>query len=379
MNLQTNSNKIHEQNSIIQESKRQKALKEAGGVTFGAAMLAQNSDIVMSQQASQIAEFTTKSVSAINDIALPIDNTNSLQSNINAIKFSDQAYGYSIDSLGFMGEDFNKAAGLPENMKIHKSSLDEILNFNERNYLFKDKNAKAFDNIDMADTIKSYYNQFKQLIGDNDVAVYTQKELATLPKGFSHEMKTDVKQGLNFLPSIDSSKITHIYKDSMSLKEAKELKDSLEKNDVEGFNIRELNFTMEGIAQNGKHGVIFTPNMSVYRRDEGWSKAGVFMSFLKSVRPIANDGGETKLSTNATAHSAFSILDGTNFQINPKARISQLEAAIIAQDEIIVQELLKPRLAKNDSLAKQIFDKVGDKEEQEKLMQKINAIASNAV
>ena len=36
------------------------------------------------------------------------------------------AYGYSVDKDGYMGSDFNKAAGLPEDFKIHKSTLDEI-------------------------------------------------------------------------------------------------------------------------------------------------------------------------------------------------------------------------------------------------------------
>ena len=38
------------------------------------------------------------------------------------------AYGYSVDSKGFMGADFNKAAGLPNEFKIHKSTLDAINN-----------------------------------------------------------------------------------------------------------------------------------------------------------------------------------------------------------------------------------------------------------
>ena len=38
------------------------------------------------------------------------------------------AYGYSVDSKGFMGADFNKAAGLPAEFKIHKSTLDWLNN-----------------------------------------------------------------------------------------------------------------------------------------------------------------------------------------------------------------------------------------------------------
>ncbi|EAJ5886587.1 hypothetical protein DI012_07420, partial [Campylobacter jejuni] len=32
---------------------------------------------------------------------------------------TNTAYGYSVDKDGYMGSDFNKAAGLPEDFKIH--------------------------------------------------------------------------------------------------------------------------------------------------------------------------------------------------------------------------------------------------------------------
>ncbi|HGG0846188.1 TPA: Cj0814 family flagellar-dependent secreted protein, partial [Campylobacter jejuni] len=76
---------------------------------------------------------------------------------------NNTAYGYSVDKDGYMGSDFNKAAGLPEDFKIHKSTLDEIERVAEynvsdiREYLGVDK---YYSNIDMAETIKQYYNLF---------------------------------------------------------------------------------------------------------------------------------------------------------------------------------------------------------------------------
>ncbi|EAV9535493.1 hypothetical protein FFG91_09405, partial [Campylobacter coli] len=74
---------------------------------------------------------------------------------------TNTAYGYSVDKDGYMGSDFNKAAGLPEDFKIHKSTLDEIeryntdLNAHTANYLGV---SSYYSNIDMANTIKQYYN-----------------------------------------------------------------------------------------------------------------------------------------------------------------------------------------------------------------------------
>ena len=45
---------------------------------------------------------------------------------------SQEGYGYSVDAKGFMGADFNKAAGLPQDFKIHKSTLDAIVPHNQK-------------------------------------------------------------------------------------------------------------------------------------------------------------------------------------------------------------------------------------------------------
>ncbi|MBF0928617.1 MAG: flagellar biosynthesis protein FlgG, partial [Campylobacter concisus] len=91
-----------------------------------------------------------------------------------------------------MGADFNKAAGLPQDFKIHKSTLDELSRFAERNHVLnriksKDEQIKIFDNIDMADTIKHYYRLFDQMtsaLGD-DKKSYTLADIGKLPKGYS--------------------------------------------------------------------------------------------------------------------------------------------------------------------------------------------------
>lgn len=52
----------------------------------------------------------------------------SSQSSLISLNFSDlQAYGYTVDKAGFMGADFNKAAGLPQDFKIHKAHLMSLV------------------------------------------------------------------------------------------------------------------------------------------------------------------------------------------------------------------------------------------------------------
>ncbi|HEB8467563.1 TPA: hypothetical protein R0976_001767, partial [Campylobacter jejuni] len=85
---------------------------------------------------------------------------------------TNTAYGYSVDKDGYMGSDFNKAAGLPEDFKIHKSTLDEIERKAENNSYTSDIKKylgidKYYTNIDMAETIKQYYNLFSNALGQS--------------------------------------------------------------------------------------------------------------------------------------------------------------------------------------------------------------------
>ncbi|HHW1541527.1 TPA: Cj0814 family flagellar-dependent secreted protein, partial [Campylobacter coli] len=128
------------------------------------------------------------------------------------------AYGYSVDKNGYMGSDFNKAAGLPEDFKIHKSTLDEIERKAENNSYTSDIKKylgidKYYTNIDMAETIKQYYNQFNQIINhafnDTNKTSFTEADINSMPKGIS-ELSSDKTIGI--MPkNYDKLTITNYY------------------------------------------------------------------------------------------------------------------------------------------------------------------------
>ena len=91
--------------------------------------------------------------------------TTSSQNSLISLNFNDlQAYGYTVDKAGFMVADFNKAAGLPQDFKLHKSTLDEIVRYNNKTYLFtQDRSKAAFEKIDVADTTSTTINFLKVL------------------------------------------------------------------------------------------------------------------------------------------------------------------------------------------------------------------------
>ncbi|HED0508887.1 TPA: hypothetical protein R4L20_001800, partial [Campylobacter coli] len=140
------------------------------------------------------------------------------------------AYGYSVDKNGYMGSDFNKAAGLPEDFKIHKSTLDEIERKAENNSYISHKKQylgidKYYTNIDMAETIRQYYNQFNQIInhtfGDVNRTSFSEADLNNLPKGVSF---TTSDKTIGIMPkSYDKLTISNYYNTQEQYKEIEQL------------------------------------------------------------------------------------------------------------------------------------------------------------
>ena len=51
------------------------------------------------------------------------DSVNNNEKNLNK-----EILGYKVDKDGFFTSDFNKAAGIPSDFKIHSSSLESLVN-----------------------------------------------------------------------------------------------------------------------------------------------------------------------------------------------------------------------------------------------------------
>ncbi|WP_223207441.1 Cj0814 family flagellar-dependent secreted protein, partial [Campylobacter coli] len=220
---------------------------------------------------------------------------------------TDTAYGYSVDKDGYMGSDFNKAAGLPEDFKIHKSTLDEIYSFNTS---FKEHTANDlgvsnyYTNIDMADTIRQYYSKFNQIInhsfGNSNKTSFSVEDLNSLPKGYSIH-NTDFKF---MFQNLDSQTITNFYNTQERYNEAEQLGMFGHIN----IGLQPLNFTPQSMqTQNLDENSVkytFNPDMSVYPQNEdgSYSKEALFMSFLKSSGGEALEGGNTTLNPLVKAH-----------------------------------------------------------------------------
>ncbi|EAH9341775.1 Cj0814 family flagellar-dependent secreted protein [Campylobacter coli] len=319
-------------NSILSQSKANKESKENSKISFANAFLKQNasklneiqnansqtlvrSEVLNSTNTTNTSNNTNFSISSKTS-SPNYDISSEFKNSIYTLKYkqvdisntsTNTAYGYSVDKDGYMGSDFNKAAGLPNDFKIHKSTLDEIYSFNTS---FKEHTANDlgvsnyYTNIDMADTIRQYYSKFNQIInhsfGNSNKTSFSVEDLNSLPKGYSIH-NTDFKF---MFQNLDSQTITNFYNTQERYNEAEQLGMFGHIN----IGLQSLNFTPQSMqTQNldeNSAKYTFNPDMSVYPQNEdgSYSKEALFMSFLKSSGGEALEGGNTTLNPLVKAH-----------------------------------------------------------------------------
>ncbi|EDP6988910.1 hypothetical protein JRR04_001119 [Campylobacter jejuni] len=306
-------------NSILSQSKANKESKENSKISFANAFLKQNasklneiqsansqtlarSEVLNSTNTTNTSNNTNFSISSKTS-SPNYDISSEFKNSIYTLKYkqadisNNTAYGYSVDKDGYMGSDFNKAAGLPEDFKIHKSTLDEIERVAEynvsdiREYLGVDK---YYSNIDMAETIKQYYNLFSNALGQSfpsDKTSFSEADINSMPSGYGVSGTqwmdfNDPSNRMNItgLKDFSNSLISNVYKTPEQAKEADDLwADSGYM--IDGLLPKTLGLSLEEIKNVSKgEDWQFNPDMSVYPQNEdgSYSKETLFMSFLKS-------------------------------------------------------------------------------------------------
>ncbi|ELD6851781.1 hypothetical protein ABT253_001611 [Campylobacter coli] len=310
--------------SILSQSKANKESKENSKISFANAFLKQNasklneiqnansqtlvrSEVLNSTNTTNTSNNTNFSISSKTS-SPNYDISSEFKNSIYTLKYkqvdisntsTNTAYGYSVDKDGYMGSDFNKAAGLPEDFKIHKSTLDEIKKAAENDPVVSSTKeylgvSEYYTNIDMAETIKQYYNLFSNALGQsfpNDKTSFSEADINSMPKGYAiNGIKSmdfndpSNRMNITHLRDFSNSSITNIYQTSEQMKEAESLyiqSGSL----IDGINGHSFGLSLEEIKNVSKgEDWQFNPDMSVYPQNEdgSYSKEALFMSFLKS-------------------------------------------------------------------------------------------------
>ncbi|EAK7045055.1 hypothetical protein ACEWSD_001438 [Campylobacter jejuni] len=314
-------------NSILSQAKANKESKENSKISFANAFLKQNasklneiqnansqtlarSEVLNSTNTTNTSNNTNFSISSKTS-SPNYDISSEFKNSIYTLKYkqvdlsTDTAYGYSVDKDGYMGSDFNKAAGLPEDFKIHKSTLDEIERFNQHG-MADETSGNYYDSFDMASIVKSYYNSFNQVISafPNDKTSFSEADLEQLPKG------------LNYGRNENKEKIVKNIFNAEQFHEAQAIKYSTMNL---GMNLMKLDFSPQSMEQGPSNEGEFNPDMSVYPQNEdgNYSKEALFMSFLKSYPPFPSPNQvvfspeakvrEAKLELEMKANPSFSV------------------------------------------------------------------------
>ncbi|ECK8279766.1 hypothetical protein F9U17_08835 [Campylobacter coli] len=313
--------------SILSQAKANKESKENSKISFANAFLKQNasklsdiesknsqtlarSEVLNSTNTTNTSNNTNFSISSKTS-SPNYDISSEFKNSIYTLKYkqvdlnTDTAYGYSVDKDGYMGSDFNKAAGLPEDFKIHKSTLDEIERFNQHG-MADETSGNYYNSFDMASIVKSYYNSFNQVISafPNDKTSFSKADLEQLPKG------------LNYINNEDNEKIVKNIFNAEQFHEAQAIKYSTMGLDM---NLMKLDFSPQSMEQGPSNEGEFNPDMSVYPQNEdgSYSKEALFMSFLKSYPPFPSPNQvvfspeakvrEAKLELEMKANPSFSV------------------------------------------------------------------------
>ncbi|MCW1347785.1 hypothetical protein OLP59_00245 [Campylobacter jejuni] len=313
--------------SILSQAKANKESKENSKISFANAFLKQNasklneiqnansqtlarSEVLNSTNTTNTSNNTNFSISSKTN-SPNYDISSEFKNSIYTLKYkqvdlsTDTAYGYSVDKDGYMGSDFNKAAGLPEDFKIHKSTLDEIERFNQHG-MADETSGNYYNSFDMASIVKSYYNSFNQVISafPNDKTSFSEADLEQLPKG------------LNYGRNENKEKIVKNIFNAEQFHEAQAIKYSTMNL---GMNLMKLDFSPQSMEQDPSIEGEFNPDMSVYPQNEdgNYSKEALFMSFLKSYPPFPSPNQvvfspeakvrEAKLELEMKANPSFSV------------------------------------------------------------------------
>ncbi|EIU7300358.1 hypothetical protein L6F07_001197 [Campylobacter coli] len=316
-------------NSILSQAKANKESKENSKISFANSFLKQNasklneiqnansqtlarSEVLNSTNTTNTSNNTNFSISSKTS-SPNYDISSEFKNSIYTLKYkqadistsTNTAYGYSVDKDGYMGSDFNKAAGLPEDFKIHKSTLDEIERFNQHG-MADETSGNYYDSFDMASIVKSYYNSFNQVISafPNDKTSFSEADLEQLPKG------------LNYGRNENKEKIVKNIFNAEQFHEAQAIKYSTMGLDM---NLMKLDFSPQSMEQDPSIEGGFNPDMSVYPQNEdgSYSKEALFMSFLKSYPPFPSSNQvvfspeakvrEAKLELEMKANPSFSV------------------------------------------------------------------------
>lgn len=118
-----------------------------------------------------------------------ISVTESKIQNGDIVDTNDSILGYKVDKDGYFTNEFNKAAGIPDDYKIHSDTIKSLVNVRTNKGDF----TRSFKSIDIAKTVGNAYKILTQLVDEktlNSKESFTIDEISKFPQGYEYNDRT---------------------------------------------------------------------------------------------------------------------------------------------------------------------------------------------
>lgn len=140
-----------------------------------------------SQSATNSSVNSNKNKNSSQNSDTNIDLSVSINTNKFLVTDKSQAVGtslgYGIDKDGYYTSDFNEAAGIPNDYKIHSSTMESFARIQEN----MQRGMERFISVDIAKAVGSAYKILSQVVDEsilNSKDSFTKDEIAQFPQGY---------------------------------------------------------------------------------------------------------------------------------------------------------------------------------------------------
>ena len=292
-----------------------------------------------SQSATNSSVNLNKNTNSSQNSNTNIDLSVSISTNKFLVTDKSQAVGtslgYGIDKDGYYTSDFNEAAGIPNDYKIHSSTMESFARIQEN----MQRGMERFISVDIAKAVGSAYKILSQVVDEsilNSKDSFTKDEIAQFPQGY--EFVQESFEVLNVYKTEDTFiRVANGY--DYSINNTRALFD-LFKPQPE---MRSIFDNLNGGRESELGGVHWATTADKYTNKDGTiTKGGLLIGIMNHNTVIAENATETEHIKFETAVQESGNDD--EWLKNYKSPLMQMLEEIIKMQKELAQKALKKRL-----------------------------------
>ncbi|EHE9212171.1 hypothetical protein IFW04_000155 [Campylobacter upsaliensis] len=261
-------------------------------------------------------------------------NVKNLQDVNQGFKVDNKILGYEVDSEGYFTSDLNKAAGIPEDIKIHSSTMESLVKVSTSE---KDP-FRAFESIDITKTIKNAYMVLSQVVGEdvlNSKDSFSLEEIASFPQGYEfNRQNMQVTKIYNSAKDYLNGALNFDYKNITDTK-INQLFFNTTENLTQGNPATDIFNNNNGGQENMNLGVFFNTTPDKYTNPNGTITKGGLLVAIINENIYTREGEATKMGKSEGFDKAMSAQEvvkawndrNYNLKFNPNSSNSIVQGA----------------------------------------------------